>query len=29
VLPQMARTQDAREGFKAFNERRAPVWTGR
>jgi len=29
MLPLMARTQDAREGFKAFNERRAPVWTGR
>ena len=29
VLPQMARTQDAREGFRAFNEKRSPVWTGR
>lgn len=29
MLPLMARTQDAREGFKAFNERRTPVWTGR
>jgi enoyl-CoA hydratase/carnithine racemase len=29
VLPQMARTEDAREGFKAFNERRPPIWTGR
>ncbi|MCZ7659653.1 MAG: enoyl-CoA hydratase-related protein [Xanthobacteraceae bacterium] len=29
VLPQMARTEDAREGFRAFNEKRAPVWTGR
>jgi enoyl-CoA hydratase/carnithine racemase len=29
VLPQMARTEDAREGFKAFNERRPPAWTGR
>jgi enoyl-CoA hydratase/carnithine racemase len=29
VLPQLARTQDAREGFRAFNEKRAPVWTGR
>lgn len=29
VLPQIARTQDAREGFLAFNEKRAPVWTGR
>lgn len=29
VLPQLARTPDAREGFKAFNEKRAPVWSGR
>ena len=29
VLPQMARTEDALEGFKAFNEKRAPLWTGR
>lgn len=29
VLPQMARTEDAREGFRAFNEKRSPVWTGR
>jgi enoyl-CoA hydratase/carnithine racemase len=29
VLPQMARTQDAREGFRAFNEKRSPVWSGR
>ena len=29
VLPQMARTEDAREGFRAFNEKRAPVWPGR
>jgi len=29
VLPQLARTEDAREGFKAFNEKRAPVWRGR
>ena len=29
VLPHMARTEDAREGFRAFNERRAPKWTGR
>jgi enoyl-CoA hydratase/carnithine racemase len=28
MLANMARTQDAREGFAAFNERRAPVWTG-
>lgn len=29
VLPQMARTEDAREGFAAFNARRKPTWTGR
>lgn len=29
VLPQMARTEDAREGFRAFNEKRAPLWSGR
>jgi enoyl-CoA hydratase/carnithine racemase len=29
ILPQMARTEDAREGFRAFNERRKPNWTGR
>jgi enoyl-CoA hydratase/carnithine racemase len=29
LLPQLARTQDAREGFRAFNERRSPIWTGR
>jgi enoyl-CoA hydratase/carnithine racemase len=29
VLPQLAATEDAREGFRAFNERRAPVWPGR
>jgi len=29
MLPQLARTQDAREGFRAFNEKRSPVWTGR
>ena len=29
VLPQMARTEDAREGFRAFNEKRAPAWPGR
>lgn len=28
VLPQMARTGDAREGFRAFNERRKPDWPG-
>jgi enoyl-CoA hydratase/carnithine racemase len=29
VLPRLARTQDAREGFRAFNEKRQPVWPGR
>lgn len=29
MLANMARTEDAREGFAAFNERRAAVWTGR
>jgi len=29
LLPQLARTQDAREGFRAFNEKRSPVWVGR
>ncbi len=28
-LAQMARTQDAREGFRAFNERRRPDWPAR
>lgn len=29
VLPRLARTRDAREGFRAFNEKRPPVWPGR
>lgn len=29
MLANMARTEDAREGFAAFAERRAPEWTGR
>ncbi len=29
VLANMARTEDAREGFAAFAEKRAPEWTGR
>jgi enoyl-CoA hydratase/carnithine racemase len=29
MLANMARTQDAREGFAAFNELRAAVWTGK
>jgi len=28
MLANMARTEDAREGFAAFNERRAPQWSG-
>ena len=28
MLANMARTKDAREGFTAFNEKRAPDWTG-
>lgn len=28
MLANMARTQDAREGFAAFNERRPAAWTG-
>jgi enoyl-CoA hydratase/carnithine racemase len=29
MLPMMAATEDAAEGFKAFRERRAAVWTGK
>lgn len=29
MLPMMAQTQDAREGMKAFQEKRAAAWTGR
>ena len=29
MLPIMAQTEDAREGFAAFNEKRAPRWPGR
>ena len=28
-LPTLVATQDAREGMASFNEKRAPVWTGR
>lgn len=29
MLPMMSATQDAREGMKAFQEKRAPVWKNR
>ena len=29
MVPVMAGTQDAKEGLAAFQQKRAPVWTGR
>jgi len=29
MLPMMASTEDAREGFQAFQNQRTPQWTGR
>ena len=29
MLPMMALTEDAREGFAAFNAKRQPAWPGR
>ncbi|MEJ0046966.1 MAG: enoyl-CoA hydratase-related protein [Rhodospirillales bacterium] len=29
MLPMMAATEDAKEGFAAFRQKRAPVWTGK
>jgi enoyl-CoA hydratase/carnithine racemase len=28
MLPNMARTQDAKEGFSAFREKRSPIFQG-
>ena len=29
MLPRISMTEDAREGFAAFQEKRSPTWTGR
>jgi enoyl-CoA hydratase/carnithine racemase len=29
LVPTMSRTEDAKEGFAAFRDKRAPVWTGK
>jgi enoyl-CoA hydratase/carnithine racemase len=29
LLPTMAQTEDCKEGFKAFQEKRKPTWTNK